>query len=189
MQALRGLSGVSRYGWDTEFPWWSKLGLILPHTVLSPFEWPRQLSPSFRTSGWGSSNVKPQDHNIALDNGALWTAPSWVQMAIPLRELQLGARAQLLSCVWLFGTPWTVALQAPLSMEFPRQEYWSRLPCPSPGDLPNPGIKPASFVSPALTGRFFTTEPHGKSCLLGTPTHYYVLWTQQWVFLKYGIKI
>ena len=56
-------------------------------------------------------------------------------------------------------TPWTVAHQAPLSLGFPRQEYWSELPFPSPGDLPNPGIKPAS---PALAGGFFTTEPPGK---------------------------
>ena len=48
------------------------------------------------------------------------------------------------SCVWLFVTPWTVDWQAPLSMEFSRQEYWSRLAFPSPGDLPNPGIKPRS---------------------------------------------
>ena len=46
------------------------------------------------------------------------------------------------SRVWLFATPWTVALQAPLSMGFSRQEYWSGLPCPLPGDLPNPGIEP-----------------------------------------------
>ena len=56
-------------------------------------------------------------------------------------------------------TPGTVALQAPLSMAFSRQEYWSGLPFPSPGDLPNPGIKP---VSPALAGKFFTTEPPEK---------------------------
>ena len=54
---------------------------------------------------------------------------------------------QSLSCVRLFATLWTVALQAPLSMEFPRQEYCSGLPFPPPGDLPNPGIKPGS---PAL---------------------------------------
>ena len=42
--------------------------------------------------------------------------------------------------VWIFATPWTVAQQAPLSMGFPRQEYWSGLPCPPPGDLPNPGL-------------------------------------------------
>ena len=59
---------------------------------------------------------------------------------------------QSLSHVWFFVTPWTVAHQAPLSMEFSRQEYWSRLPFPSPGDLPNPRIEPGS---PALAGRFF----------------------------------
>ena len=53
----------------------------------------------------------------------------------------------------------TVTWQAPLSMEFSRQEYWTGLPFPSPGDLPDPGIEPAS---PALAGRFFTTEPAGK---------------------------
>ena len=63
------------------------------------------------------------------------------------------------SCVQLFATLWTVVLQAPLSMGFPRQEYWSGLPFPSPEDLPDPRIKP---VSPALAGRFFTTEPLGK---------------------------
>ena len=57
------------------------------------------------------------------------------------------------------GTPWTVAHQARLSMGFSRQEYWNGLLFPSPGDLPDPGIKPASH---ALAGRFFTTEPPGK---------------------------
>ena len=59
-------------------------------------------------------------------------------------------------------TPWTAARQAPLSMGFSRREYWSRLPFPSPGDLPNLGIKPASPVFPALAGRFFIPEPRGK---------------------------
>ena len=57
-----------------------------------------------------------------------------------------------------FETPWTVARQAPLSMEFFRQEYWSQWPCPPPGDLPNPVIKPTSHVSYTLAGRFFTTS-------------------------------
>ena len=65
-----------------------------------------------------------------------------------------------------FRTPWTVAHQAPLSMGFFRQEYWSGLPFPPPGDLPGSGIEPASLVTPALTGRFFTTEPPGKSLSL-----------------------
>ena len=61
--------------------------------------------------------------------------------------------ACVLSCfshVWLFATSWTVALQAPLSMGFSRQEYWSGLPCPPPGDLPQPGIKPASPTASTL---------------------------------------
>ena len=62
-----------------------------------------------------------------------------------------------LSPVRLFATPWTVSHQAPLSMEFSRQEYWSGLPFPILGDLPDPGIEPMSLESPALAGRFFTT--------------------------------
>ena len=54
------------------------------------------------------------------------------------------------SCVQLFATPWTVTYQAPLSMEFPRQEYWIGLPFPTSGDLPNPGIETKSPVGPAL---------------------------------------
>ena len=57
---------------------------------------------------------------------------------------------KLLSRVQLFVTPWTVGYQPPLSMGFPRQEYWSGLPCPPPRDLPDSGIKPASPASPAL---------------------------------------
>ena len=53
--------------------------------------------------------------------------------------------------------PWTVALQGPLSTEFSKQEYWSGLPFPPPGDLPDLGMEPASLVSPALSGRFFTS--------------------------------
>jgi len=57
-----------------------------------------------------------------------------------------------------FENPWILACQAPLSMGFPRQQYWSGLPFPSPGALPNAGNKP---ISPALAGGFFTTEPFG----------------------------
>ena len=63
--------------------------------------------------------------------------------------------ASSLNCVRLCATPWTVACQAPLSMGFSRQEYWSGLPSPPPGDFPEPGIEPKS---PALAGRFFTTS-------------------------------
>ena len=57
------------------------------------------------------------------------------------------------SRVQLFETAWTIAHQAPLSMGFSQQEYWSKLPFPSPRDLPNPGIEPAFPASPALVGR------------------------------------
>ena len=64
-----------------------------------------------------------------------------------------------LSQVRLFATPWTIAHQAPPSMGFSRQEYWSGLPFPSPGDLPHPGIKPRS---PTLQADVLTSEPPGK---------------------------
>ena len=66
----------------------------------------------------------------------------------------------LLSCVRLLVTSWTVARQAPLSMGFSRQEYWSGLPFPSLGNLPDPEIEPVSLMSPALAGGFFITCAH-----------------------------
>ena len=75
-----------------------------------------------------------------------------------------------LNRVQLFAIPWTVACQAPLSMEFSRQEYWSRLPFPPSGDFPDPGIEPKSLASPALSSWFFTTAPLvpllGERCLV-----------------------
>ena len=63
-----------------------------------------------------------------------------------------------LSSVRLFATVWTVAHQAPLSMRFSRQEYWSGLTCPSPGDNPDQGLELTFLMCPALAGRFFTTS-------------------------------
>ena len=73
------------------------------------------------------------------------------------------AQYKSLSRVQLFATPWTIAHQAPLYMEFSRQEYWSGLPFPPLGDLPNPGIKPTSLISAALAGGLFTIESPGES--------------------------
>ena len=83
-------------------------------------------------------------------------------LALRLLLLCVCVRAQSLSHVWLFVIPGPVACQAPLSMVFSRQEYWSGLPFLSPGDLPWSGIKTVSPESPALAGQFFTTEPPGK---------------------------
>ena len=72
-------------------------------------------------------------------------------------------KAKSLSRVRLLATPWTVAYQAPQSMEFSRKKYWSGLPFPSPGDLPNPGIEPRS---PALQADTLPPEPPGKAYIM-----------------------
>ena len=79
--------------------------------------------------------------------------------AIRMASSIVDMKVKLLSCVWLFATPWTVAYQASLSMGFSRQEYCSGLLFPSPGDLPNPGIEP---WSPALQADSLPAEPPGK---------------------------
>ena len=70
----------------------------------------------------------------------------------------------MLSRVQLFATVWTVVLQDPLSIEFSREGYWSGLPLPSSGHLPDSGIKPRSLASLALAGRFFSIALPGKPC-------------------------
>ena len=73
-------------------------------------------------------------------------------------KLACGCMLSCFSHVWLFVTPCTRAHQAPLSIGFSRPEYWTGLPFPPAGDLPDPGVKPMSLTSSALTGRFFTTS-------------------------------
>ena len=75
------------------------------------------------------------------------------------RHLKVKVKVKSLSCVRLFATPWTIAYQDYPSMGFSRQEYWSGLPFPSPGDIPNPEIEPGS---PALEADALTSEPPGK---------------------------
>ena len=100
--------------------------------------------------------------------------PDLLIRALHLNQIPKGSectsrlRSTAVYCVWGCSvvsdslTPRTVAHQAPLSMGFSRQECWSGLPFPLPGDLPDPGIELVSPSSPALAGRFFTTEPPGK---------------------------
>ena len=73
--------------------------------------------------------------------------------------------AQMLTCVQLFVIPWTIACQAPLSLGFFWEDYWSGLPFLSPGHLPDPGIKPISLISSSLAGGFFTTSTTWESPL------------------------
>ena len=85
--------------------------------------------------------------------------PLWNPGANCIFKRQSEVEVKLLSRVQLFVTPWTVVYEAPLSMEFSRQEYWSGLPFPSPGDLPGPGIK---LRSPTLQADALLSEPPGK---------------------------
>ena len=92
-------------------------------------------------------------------------------------------QACVLSCIQLFVSPWTVAHQAPLSVEFFRQEYWSGLPFRLPGDLLHPETKPTSFESPALASGFFTTVPPGK------PPYQYLILAQRPFLISLIINI
>ena len=87
---------------------------------------------------------------------------SYIKLQRSLRSGAVCMCAQSHSCVWLFATPWTVTHQAHLSMGFSGQEYLSGLPCPPPGNLPKPEIKPMSSASLILQADFLPTEPPGK---------------------------
>ena len=91
--------------------------------------------------------------------------PTWhsfdqlrIQVLTLCLKVSLSVCTQPLRHIWLLAALWTVAHQAPLSMGFSRQEYWSGLPFPPPGDFPDPGIEPQSLTSPALARRFFTAS-------------------------------
>ena len=88
-----------------------------------------------------------------------------------------------LSCVWFFVTPWTIAGQATLSMEFSRQEYWSGLPSPPPRDLPDLGIELVSLMSPALADGFFILAPPGKPIRYGS-MRIFCLWTKKFPYTQ-----
>ena len=129
------LKSVARL-WDQ----WSAWGRPPPGCLLPP--WP---SETLTYGHCSPSLTSPQPLRL-----------KWIMDKDLLYNTQL--LLSYFSYVWLFETLWTVAHQNPLSMGFSRQEYWSGLPCPPPGDLPRPGIEPTSLMSPALAGRFFTTS-------------------------------
>ena len=108
----------------------------------------------FRVLSWVLSQCK----NCALPTGeekaCLWCGGSLVNAGGDIWERM----PSHFSHVQFFATPWNVAHKAPRSMGFSRQKYWSGLPFPSPGELPNPGIESTSFMSPTLAGGFFTTS-------------------------------
>ena len=107
---------------------------------------------------WGNND---RLYFLGLQNHCRWWLQpwNWKTLAPWKKSYDHSEEVKLLSCVRLFATRWTVAHQAPLSMGFSGQEHWSGLPFPSPGDLPDPGIKPRS---PALQADTLTSKPPGK---------------------------
>ena len=120
---------------------------------------------SFRPSDW-----------TRVSFPAFWPVNSLLLSHLGSPQTNVWSEVQSLSRVRLFVTPWTVVYKAPLSMEFSRQEYWSVLPFPSPGGLPDPGIKPGS---PALQADTLPSEPPGKTnlyCFTIKELVYMVFW-------------
>ena len=114
----------------------------------------------FPPAGYGRTHKSKRKRQ--LEGGSKGQQSPWVMTpggGLEHRATQTMSRNPMcvLSHVWLFVTPWTVACQAPLFMEFPRQEYWSGLPHPSAGDFPNSGVELGFLASPSLAGRFSTT--------------------------------
>ena len=96
----------------------------------------------------------------------LWGSGPLVSRQMPCPQASRVLTCVLLSClshIRVVATAWTVAHQAPLSMRFSSQDYWTGLPCPPPGDLPHPGIEPMSLISPALSSSLFPTSTTWKA--------------------------
>ena len=130
-----------------------------------PIPWPPKLPGPAVFSAWPREREIDQMHILRYYQSLCFPPPapphqmaSLLQFGLPFSLLEREAKS--LSHVWLFATPWTIACQAPLSMEFSRQEHWSGLPFPSPGDPPNPGIEPGSAT---LWADALPSEPPGKT--------------------------
>ena len=140
---------------------------VLSCSIMSSHLWPHGLYPASLLCSWGFSRQEywsgypiPSPEDLPYPGIEPGSPALWVD-SLPA-ELPGKPKTRLdysLSHVRLFATQWTVAHQAPPSMGFSRQEYWSGLPFPSPGDLPDPGIEPRS---PALQGDALTSEPPGN---------------------------
>ena len=146
-------------------------GQLLPAQVMSeaPCQAPAVPKAGQSDPWWQTHLAAASGHSQALTPKLrcfTWCLEQWPEWAIPLVWLTLAQQQQRatvgLACmpshVWLFAIPWIVACQAPLSMGFSRQEYWSGLPCPPPGDIPNLGTEPKSLMSLAFAGGFCTTS-------------------------------
>ena len=108
---------------------------------------------SYRFSLYGPFSRHPSGECDAREEWHLWKSESDSRVPVPCFLNPCMQARLVMSCVWLFVTPWTIAHQASLSLGFCRQEYWSGLPFPSARDLPHSEVE---LASPALAGRFFT---------------------------------
>ena len=124
---------------------------VIPHNWLPICTIQRNPFPAYRWTLWRISE-HPQSSDC-------WNSSEFQWLNQSFKSLCTHVLARMLSCSVVFDSvlPWTVACQAPLPTGFARLEYWSVLPFPPPGDLPVPEMEPASLLSPALAGRFFTT--------------------------------
>ena len=116
------------------------------------------------SSWWWDSTVQSTSVNLKH-----WIVSSWQKP--PLVYIMSQVKVKSLSRVRLFATPWTVAYQAPLSVGFSRQEYWSGLPLPSPWNLPDPGIEPRSLT---LQADSLPSKPPGKPYIMSNLKGYFI---------------
>ena len=103
---------------------------------------------------------------FTLCRGACTASSSYRPIRVVPFLVETASMLNHFSCVQLFVTLWTIAHWAPLSMGFSRHEHWSGLPCPPPGDLPNPGNELMSLIPPVLAGGFFTTSSTWEATVL-----------------------
>ena len=137
--------------------------LVQVNLVVQVTEW--NLSPSYLASPSPLCWL-PVD-TVSCEGFFCWASDAWGSQACGwsirtsedlIEEPEYTGMLSHFSCVGFLVTLWTVAHQASLSMAYPRQEYWSRLPCLPPGNLPDPGMEPTSLMSPASAGAVFTTS-------------------------------
>ena len=123
-----------------------------------------------------------------IKRGIYWTSTDMKEVRLLGKHILCNhACVCSFSHVWLFATPWTVAHQAPLSMGFSRQLYWSGLPCSPPRDLPETWIEPASPMSPVLAGGFFTTSATWQAHVLPSPWQQFYFLSLQFASAGYFI--
>ena len=141
------------------------------YSFVSDSLWSHGLLPTRLLHPWNFPGKSTGVDFHFLLQGIFWTHrlnPGLPHCRQSLYCLKVKVKMKSLCRVRLFATPWTIAHQAPPSMGFSRQECWSGLPFPSPGDLPHPGIEPRS---PALQADALTSEPPGKPAWATTKSH------------------